>query len=400
MSPDSVSLDVPKPRFRYMEDPRTYRRNFPVAQYPGIGDFVVFAIDPVASVAHLDKVARRAAKKIQTSLHVGLIMMMNGLPIENIPVNQFRFVFLRKGLPPTTPPSSFADSCIPVLPNTHHPMDCQPLAPLHPLPWDDCYISSTEELHFRSLRVKNTPRDYTPVLPVTNYDELWRLECTIDDSKAVEEERMRRIQEGSLDAIAAIPIPVSPSSTLKTALPSTRGASEVPEAADDASLSSGAPSNASRLADDHDDVSMIGSVDEDGSENHAKQTAMLSDDVDLGILHHFESMIDSRGSVNNPVVDIWYDLNMVKDVGDISLFLDECAQIRRIIDDAEERLGIRAAREAAAAQKKEFYARLAQDAHSIPDHRKGGLIGGLSNLVHAALRAAVCHSPGAHYVED
>ena len=76
MTGGSVAAEQQRPRFRYMDNPEAYRRDMPVAQIPGIGDFVVFAIDPVASVAHLDKVARQAAGKIKTRRHVGLVMMV------------------------------------------------------------------------------------------------------------------------------------------------------------------------------------------------------------------------------------------------------------------------------------------------------------------------------------
>ena len=108
-------------------------------------------------------------------------------------------------------------------------------------------------------------------------------------------------------------------------------------------------------------------------------------DIDIGFLQHFEQLLDNAGSINDPVVDVWYDLNMVKEVVDVPLFLEELAQIRRwatltftstsamliaprIIDDAEERLGIRAAREAAAAERKELHARLAEQAKLRSEH--------------------------------
>ena len=64
-----------------MENPEAYMRDLPVVQIPVAGDFVVFSIDPVASVAHLDKVARRAAKKVRTGRYVGLVMMVRLLAI-------------------------------------------------------------------------------------------------------------------------------------------------------------------------------------------------------------------------------------------------------------------------------------------------------------------------------
>ncbi|KZV69652.1 hypothetical protein PENSPDRAFT_471295 [Peniophora sp. CONT] len=380
------SADVPVPRFKYMENPGAYMRDIPVAQIPGAGDFVVLSIDPVASVAHLDEVARQAAKRLRRRRYVGLIMLvrrvcisltlntthdgsqMEGLAMEDVPANQFVFTFVRKGLPPTSPPDSFIDMCIPILPNTYHPTNVEPLRPLHPLPWQDCYISFTNQLNYRNLRVKTTPRDYTGVLPVDDSDEIFRLDCMIDDSAGVVKQRMLGLQEGSLEAISTIPLPDSPVSSHPVFCSAPMENVEDQAHADAESVSSLASSSKDRLdAVNPDDISMIGSIESDVSQGQAKRPA-LSQEADIGFLHAFESMIDSTGSVNNPVVDIWYDLDMVKDVPDVSLFVEECAQIRRIIDDAEERLGIRAAREAAAAKENEFYAqlRLAKEANSAP----------------------------------
>ncbi|KZV65604.1 hypothetical protein PENSPDRAFT_124991 [Peniophora sp. CONT] len=387
----------PMPHFKYMENPGAYMRDIPIAQIPGAGDFVVLSIDPVASVAHLDDVARKAAKRLRTRRYVGLILQ--GLAMEDLPANQFVFSFVRKGLPPTSPPDSFSDMCIPILPNTYHPTNVEPLRPLHPLPWQDCYISFTNQLNYRDLRVKTTPRDYTGVLPVDNLDEIFRLDCMIDDSAGVVKRRMLRLQEGSLEAIATIPLPNSP---LNSQL-AFRSVPELEENVDDQphadaeSVSSLAASSEIRLDTvNPDDVSMIGSIESDASQGQAKRPA-LSQEADIGFLHAFENMIDSTGSVNNPVVDVWYDLDMITDLPDVSLFVEECAQIRRIIDDAEERLGIRAAREAAAAKEKEFYAqlRLAKEANSASGRELGhraGFLGKLSGLLHAVLRTIVCQS--------
>ena len=67
-----------KPTYRYLPSPeeQLIPRNVPTTWMPALGDFVVFSVDPVASVAHLDKVARQAAKKIRTHRHVGLIIMV------------------------------------------------------------------------------------------------------------------------------------------------------------------------------------------------------------------------------------------------------------------------------------------------------------------------------------
>ena len=75
---DAPVADEQQPVYRYLPSPeeQLIPRNVPTAWMPLLGDFVVFSVDPVASVAHLDKVARQAAKKIRTHRHVGLIIMV------------------------------------------------------------------------------------------------------------------------------------------------------------------------------------------------------------------------------------------------------------------------------------------------------------------------------------
>lgn len=55
--------------------------------------------------------------------------------------------FLRQGLPPKVP-SEFTepDMCIPILPNTEHPAGREPLRPVKPLPWPNCYLSSGDKI--------------------------------------------------------------------------------------------------------------------------------------------------------------------------------------------------------------------------------------------------------------
>ncbi|VDB91442.1 unnamed protein product [Peniophora sp. CBMAI 1063] len=391
--PDAPAVDDAKPVFRYLPSPeeQLLPRTHTTAWMPLLGDFVVFSIDPVASVAHLDKVARHAAKKIQTHRHVGLVIMVEGIPMDDVPVNAFNFAFLRKGLPRMAPPHSYPDLCIPVLPNTSHPSSYEALRPMHPLPWDDCYISATDELGFRTLRVKTTVRDYTPILPLFP-EELWRVNTIVDDCDGLTEQRERRIQKGELEAIATIPLPESPTSSKHVPLPvlPNEGINSLHELGEGSSVYSSASSQEQQLTTlNPDDVSMIGSVDSSSSGDLPRHALK---DVDIGFMQHFESLLNSGGSVDDPVVDIWYDLDMVKEVTDMSLFLDECDQIRRIIDDAEERLGIRAAKEAAAAQRETLLAERAKWLSERDARDRRNWSDRLSGILQSSLRLVICQS--------
>ncbi|KZV69656.1 hypothetical protein PENSPDRAFT_686164 [Peniophora sp. CONT] len=377
----NTSTCKPEPTFRYLpsSEKQFVKRNVPINAMPYIGDFVVFSVDPVASVAHLDEAAREAARQIRTYRHIGLVMMEKYSPMDDSPVNAFTFAFLRKGLPPTAPPDSFPELCIPVLPNVFHPRDYEPLRPIHPLPWEDCYISATNDLHTLTLRVKTTRRDYTPILPLEP-EETWRLSCLIDDSEGVAEEKMRQIREGSLEAVAAIPLPESPLFPKHSYLPASPTIVDdvLPKVAEVATVHSSALSHEPGFVA-ADSTSTADGIDLNSSEGLAVHAP---DDLDMSYLHDFEHFVNYE-CLEDPVVDIWYDLDMVKEVVDISLFMEECAQIKRIVDDAEERLGIRTAREAAAAERwQELRARVAAEEaelRSAHDSKfKAGFLGRLS----------------------
>lgn len=63
-------------QYKYLTRPRPTSTTC----WPGIGDFVVLSIDPVASVAHLDKVAKRAARALPVHKFVALTMTVRVKP--------------------------------------------------------------------------------------------------------------------------------------------------------------------------------------------------------------------------------------------------------------------------------------------------------------------------------
>ncbi|KZV75956.1 hypothetical protein PENSPDRAFT_599274, partial [Peniophora sp. CONT] len=142
-------------------------RNLP-RKCTSIGDFVVLSIDPVASVAHLDKVAQRAARKLPVQKFVAVTMTGYGLPLESKPFTSMLIALVRQGLPTTNnPPWDTPDMCYPIFPNTYHPKGRETIRPLHPLPFDDCYFETTSPfLTQLRCRITTTPRDYRPILPM------------------------------------------------------------------------------------------------------------------------------------------------------------------------------------------------------------------------------------------
>ena len=72
--------DEPEPQppcrpWKYLEHPdaREWTRGpLEIHQYPNLGDFVFLVIDPIASVAHLDAIAKQSAKHIPRRKYVAL----------------------------------------------------------------------------------------------------------------------------------------------------------------------------------------------------------------------------------------------------------------------------------------------------------------------------------------
>lgn len=76
-TPAPAPAPAPTPAFKYLEHPKSWFRNTPKRYMPTEGDIVVFSVDPEASVAHLDRKARRAARKIATQKYVAVVHLVS-----------------------------------------------------------------------------------------------------------------------------------------------------------------------------------------------------------------------------------------------------------------------------------------------------------------------------------
>ncbi|VDB96076.1 unnamed protein product [Peniophora sp. CBMAI 1063] len=333
------------------------QRPTPTTCWPGIGDFVVLSIDPVASVAHLDKIARRAARKLPRHTFLALTMTGYGLPLESKPFTSFLIALVRQGLPTVlNPPWDTPDMCYPIAPNTFHPKGRETIRPVQPLPLPDCYFDTTSPfLAYLRCRVTTTPRDYTPVLPMP-ISQLSRLQWLMSDEVIYRSELRDRIAEGDLDAIAMLPLPPSPVSAYNVPLPSSEPSSPVLDGMRSAEPDTGYHSDGNTEEDaseadalsrhsSHDEVSIIAS-DDDLSVNERRDVEHADDNDDrsdeqLDLMLHFEDFIKDTGDLHDPVVDVWYDLDMITEVTDPIHYIRVCAEIRKIVEEAEIRLGIK-----------------------------------------------------------
>ncbi|VDC06765.1 unnamed protein product, partial [Peniophora sp. CBMAI 1063] len=95
----------------------------------------------------------------------------------------------------------------------------------------------------------------------------------------------------------------------------------------------------------HDEVSIIASDDDlSVNERNDVEHAGVDDDrsdEQLDLMLHFEDFINDTGDLHDPVVNVWYDLDMITEVTDPIHYIRVCAEIKKIVEEAEIRLGIK-----------------------------------------------------------
>ncbi|KAJ6468673.1 hypothetical protein C8R47DRAFT_948294, partial [Mycena vitilis] len=113
---------------------------------PAMGAFVVFTIDPVASLdpdVLGDPEATAACKRLVNKEYVALAER-NGFYRPWDPYNECSLKFVLQGEPRASAKDCM-EPCmsLPIEPTTNvaHPSSRVPLKPSNPLPWTDCYLS-------------------------------------------------------------------------------------------------------------------------------------------------------------------------------------------------------------------------------------------------------------------
>lgn len=144
----------------------------------------------------------------------------------------------------------------------------------------------------------------------------------VSEDKRRQHEMRRRIERGSVDAIASIPLPNSRSS-LDDGTQSTSRASSLASDDDESSdTDSVSDTNTSPPDNDHNDGPST-STNANANENE--------NGPPLDLMLPFQNVMNNAGSVDEPVVDIWYDLDMVTEVRDPDGFFEELAELRRYV---------------------------------------------------------------------
>ncbi|KIM90192.1 hypothetical protein PILCRDRAFT_1549 [Piloderma croceum F 1598] len=120
--------------------------------FPLVTTYVVFSIDPVATLASLDDPeVTVATSRLHPKKYVGFVRNTASAHNADAEFMAYKIELLRQGPTPELKERFIeSDMCVPVLPNTaQHPLNRPPLRPTIPLPWADCYHSSFDTVTVR-----------------------------------------------------------------------------------------------------------------------------------------------------------------------------------------------------------------------------------------------------------
>lgn len=224
---------------------------------------------------------------------------------------------------------------IPIAPNADHESR-KPLNTVHPLPWSNCYVETTSRYPVY-CRITTAERDYTPILPMDIPDVM---ECCthIQNDREYRRTMHYKLDKGSLTALASLPLPPSRSSILSPEPSSPTSASRLP-LPPSPSLSRTSSrsditdpmsnSDAHSLSSKSDKVSNAESVSIIGSDDNGDVSGNVG--VSQNIMLFMEDIVNDSGDVDEPVVNIWYDLDMAPEINDPDSLFEELDKIKQYV---------------------------------------------------------------------
>ncbi|KAJ8085099.1 hypothetical protein PM082_003883 [Marasmius tenuissimus] len=160
-------------------------------ELPQCDTIVVFNIDSVATVEHLeDSQLTEACRKLTSKKYVAMVGM-RGQPIfwPTRTYHTYEFKLIHQGLREKDEGKcSEPEMSVPILPNTHHPLSRQPLEPSIPLPWEDCYVS---HLFGGSARCRSTRLEEKPThVRELESDNVFRSTLFMDEDRRAQQTKL------------------------------------------------------------------------------------------------------------------------------------------------------------------------------------------------------------------
>ncbi|KZT01195.1 uncharacterized protein LAESUDRAFT_731406 [Laetiporus sulphureus 93-53] len=147
---------------------------------PSIGTYLAIRLDSEAMVKHFeDAELSSAARAMDPKLYIGYVAQSQQPPLPNRPTHQCQIAFVGQGLPQRSKDEfTPADMCVPIFPNTEHPLSRDNLRPSTPFPFPNCYQYNS---------VQCTVRIPTAVYPIEDGLFLPHTEVSKHDRYAVED---------------------------------------------------------------------------------------------------------------------------------------------------------------------------------------------------------------------
>ncbi|KAI0040221.1 hypothetical protein FA95DRAFT_1599514 [Auriscalpium vulgare] len=154
--------------------------------YPQEGAFVVFTLDPAATLEALeDPVAIEQAKALRSKKYVGYVTQALDLPIASRRYHRCDCFILSKGLPRTSPSLYLEETmCVPIAPATLF-TGRPAVTAIPPLPWDDLYIHYSSQFTFRLKIGDHMDHTSSPMLSMNDMAEVEM--CFNQDSRRQDE---------------------------------------------------------------------------------------------------------------------------------------------------------------------------------------------------------------------
>ncbi|KZV59990.1 hypothetical protein PENSPDRAFT_372789 [Peniophora sp. CONT] len=240
------------------------------------------------------------------------------LPFEGHPTNPFTIAPISQGIPSESTLCDDTPACIPILPNAECFGERQPLEAVAPFPWPDCYVSTFTA---RSCRVTNAKRDYSHVLCVPIDLVNARANRWIFKDRSFLNDFEERREQGDPEALARKARSLSPAESSADPLyflPPLPSVSR-PDAATTTGLDT---PGAEAVIEDSSTAGNFSGTPAFNPAEFPPESALY------GAL---ASAMFNTGRPDQPIVNIWYDLDMVSGVRDPHLFASEYDMLEQCV---------------------------------------------------------------------
>ncbi|KAI0048928.1 hypothetical protein FA95DRAFT_1490180 [Auriscalpium vulgare] len=258
---------------------------------PAFGAFVVFTLDPVATMEVLDDpIAVEAARAIPRRTYVGYVTQVLDLPSTSRRYHRCCCYILSRGLPQSSPDNFIDDQmCVAVAPSKH-PGGRPAIEPSPPLPWENLYLHSASIFTLRlKTATEAVDHAHSPMISLAQYVDVMHY-TSMDTTRRHYERHASAPSEDLASQTSRASSPVSSAQGSRVSSAKAEGFDE-PDSSDEDDLSS------------EDD-----SAGSDGDSSHGSVTGSLPlDDLPEGLA---AALMSSELPPNQLITVASFDLNL------------------------------------------------------------------------------------------